>query len=100
MARPPIIISNGGIVDILTKGLDEDQVNTVRTNLKNLLIDEKKPGSGITKVSRIRGGNTTPERYWRLKDEKKDPKYEKKLNDYKNHPFWGEVFEDMDGSEE
>jgi hypothetical protein len=88
MARPPIVVSNGGIVDILTKGLDEDQVDTVRTNLKNLIRDEKN------------GGKNTPKRYWRLQDEGKDPKWENKLNYYKNHDFWKDVFQDMDGDEE
>ena len=100
MARPPIIISNGGIVDLLTNGLNQTQKDKVITNLKNLIKNEKM-GSIKTKVSKIKktssGGNNAPRSYWRLKNDKK---YEDNLNYYKNHPIWKEVFADMDGSEE
>jgi len=107
MARPPVIISNGGIVDLLTGGLEAypEAVAIVKNNIKQLIIDDKAPG-GKTKLSKVKkaqgdSGKNAPEYYWCLKNDQ-DDKYEKKLeNYYKGDSFWGEVFnDDMDGTEE
>jgi hypothetical protein len=69
MARPPIIISNGGIVDILAAGCnnkstDQDVAAQIMQNIRNL---NSKDGATVAMIVKNKNGQgTTPCLYWRL----------------------------------
>jgi len=65
MAKPPIIISNGGVIGELAKNsIDPDAQQKIKDNLNRINDDELTEGIII-----IKGGNKAPCIYWRLKNE-------------------------------
>ena len=71
MARPPIIISNGGIAGILSKGLcraadDKDAEKKLMAN-----IDGMKESPSVVKIIKTEKGKEAHCLYWRLNGEAK-----------------------------
>lgn len=65
MARAPIIISNGGVIGELAKGInDPDVVQKIKDNVKRI------NDQGMAELMIIiKGKKNDPCTYWRLKDE-------------------------------
>ena len=63
MARPPIIISNGGVIGELAHGIDDpDAFDKIKGNMERINDREMTEGMII-----IKGGSKSPCIYWRLK---------------------------------
>ena len=98
MSRPPIIISNGSILNKITYGLNEKEKKTVKKNLRELYKADKKD-DGETEVVYITSiEKNAPYLYWRSK--KDGDIYENKIKKYKDDDDYNGVFDDMDGKED
>ncbi len=69
MARPPIIISNGGVIDLLAEGCanksENEVADQIKDNVARLNVEEKDGYKTKVVVIKKAGGNT-PCLYWRL----------------------------------
>jgi hypothetical protein len=87
MARPPIIISNGGVITALAHGcenLSQSQVEAkLKENVVNITKVDVETGNCDSEVVLIKKprGETTFCLYWRLKNSK-DTSYNDSLNRY------------------
>lgn len=83
MARPAIIISNGGVASALTKGLipatrgikptkkeEADTVKIIMKNLKALNARKDKNNPPVARSLKGLSRNNDPKIYWRLKKDK------------------------------
>ena len=65
MSRPPIIISNGGVISELAKDIDDtDAFQKIKDNMDRINESEMTDGMVI-----VKGGKESPCIYWRLKGE-------------------------------
>ena len=85
MARPPVVISNGGVASALTKGLipatrgikptKKEQEATVKVIMKNLkALNARKSNNNPPVAKSLKGSSKEPKIYWRLKKDKKHRK--------------------------
>lgn len=75
--RPPIIISNGGVIGLLAEGCanlktEDDVANQIKDNIVKLNVEEKNGYKTKVVIIKKAGGNT-PCLYWRLSSDQDTP---------------------------